>query len=115
MMTTSCFVVMDRRETRYGVGLIASKETAEKIVYVHNAGKRIMSLSLNTGTTKISLLQVYAPQQGRPQQGKDDFYQQLLNVKSNVPYTDNVIIMGDLNGHVGQDRDGMRDVRSRCI
>ncbi len=90
------------RETRYRVGFSVPKESAEKTEYVHNAGERIVSLSMNTGTTNISVMQVYAPQQGRLQQEKDAVYQQLLQVKSNVPYTDNVIILGDLNGHVGQ-------------
>ena len=98
------------REAKYGVGFIASKEMAERIGHVRGAGERIMSLSLNIGVRKISLIQVYAPQQGRPQQEKDEFYEQLIQVKSNVPYADNVIILGDMNGHVGRDREGARDV-----
>lgn len=97
-------------ETRHGVGFISSEETAERIEHVHNTCERITSLSLNTGTTKISLIQVYATQQWRAQQEKDDLYQQLLQVKSILPYADNVIPLMHLNGHVGQDRDGVRDV-----
>ena len=50
------------------------------------------------------------PQQGLSQAEKDHFYDQLLCTLMTVPATDNIIILGDLNGHVGAAADGYGDV-----
>ena len=58
----------------------------------------------------MSIIQVYAPQQGRPQEEKEDFYVKLQEVKDSVPYPENIIIIGDLNGHTGIDRTGIENI-----
>ena len=50
------------------------------------------------------MIQVYAPQPGRPAAEKDEFYQQLQGLMDEMKYSDNVILCGDFNGHVGCDR-----------
>ena len=98
------------RTARHGVGLIVSEELAGKISHPNFKSDRIISFSLKLGLCKISIIQVYAPQQGRPQEEKEEFFRLLQEVKDSVPYTDNVLIIGDLNGHVGQDRTGIENV-----
>ena len=98
------------RNTKHGVGVIVSDKLARKIGHVYYKSERIISFSLKIGTQKISFIQVYAPQQGRPQEEKDEFYIKLQETKESVPYTENIIIMGDLNGHVGIDRAGIENI-----
>ena len=50
------------------------------------------------------MIQVYAPQQGRPTAEKHEFYQQLQGLMDEMKYSDNVILCGDFNGDVGCDR-----------
>ena len=50
------------------------------------------------------MIQVYAPQQGRPTAEKHKFYQQLQGIMDEMKYSDNVILCGDFNGDVGCDR-----------
>ena len=49
---------------------------------------------------RVSTLQVYAPQQGRPAAEKNEFYQQLQGIMDERKYSDNIILCGDFNGHV---------------
>ena len=52
----------------------------------------------------MSVVQVYAPQQGRPTEEKNAFYNTLQQVIDSVKYRGNTIVFGDWNGHVGYDR-----------
>ncbi|XP_076038778.1 uncharacterized protein LOC143023980 [Oratosquilla oratoria] len=65
---------------------------------------------VNFAVTIECFVQVYAPQQGRPVDEREIFYEDLQNVKNDLPYYDDVIIMGDLNGHIGQERIGLEHV-----
>ena len=98
------------RDAKHGVGVIVSDELSGKIGHLIYKNERIISFSLKIGTQKISCIHFYASQQGRPQEEIGDFYLKLHEVKESVPYADNIIIMGDLNGHVGLDRTGIENV-----
>ena len=56
------------------------------------------------------MIQVYAFQQGRPAAEKDEFYQQLQRFMDEMKYSDNVILCGDFNCHVGCDRINYREL-----
>ena len=98
------------REARHGVGFIVNEELSGKISHLNYKSDRIISFSLKIRSSGISIIQVYAPQQGRPQEEKDEFFRQLQEVKDAVPYAENMIIMGDMNGHIGVDRTGIENV-----
>ena len=53
----------------------------------------------------ISMIQVYAPQQGRPTMEKEEFYQKLQDLMEEMKYQDNIIVCGDFNGHIWRDRE----------
>ena len=59
------------RDTRHGVGVIVNEALAARIVHLCYKSDRIISFSLKVGPTAISFIQVYAPQQGRPQEEKE--------------------------------------------
>ena len=65
-----------------------------------------MGMSVKIGNSYIDLVQVYAPQQGRPLCEKEEFYAELQDLTDKMAHRQNLMIMGDLNGHVGSDRDG---------
>ena len=97
-------------QARHGVGVIVSNELAKNIGHENYKSDRIISFSMKVGACRISFIQVYAPQQGRPQLEKEEFYRQLQEVKDSVPYAENTVVMGDLNGHAGQDRTGIENI-----
>ena len=55
----------------------------------------------------INVIPVYAPQQGCSQAEKDLFWNQLNGTLSGIPEGEDLIVAGDLNGHVGRDREGV--------
>src|SRR5678816_2632700 len=89
------------RENRHGVGVIMSEEMSQRVSNIEQKNSRIMSVSIKTNGVNLSFIQVYAPQQGRPAGEREIFYQELQDVKNRVPFHKNVIVLGDINGHVG--------------
>ena len=89
------------RDTRHGVGLFFHPDLAVHIEKVHYISNRIVASILNINKYRVSFIQAYAPQQGRPQEEKDEFYERLQDTLDTVPIDSEIIVMGDLNGHVG--------------
>lgn len=104
------FIYKGAEGGRHGVGFVLTPEMAERVDSVDFRSERIIGITLKLDTKNISMIQVYAPQQGRPVAEKEDFYNSLQDVTESAKYRENVIIMGDWNGHVGHDREGVRDV-----
>ena len=71
---------------KHGVGIIMTKELAERVGYIIYKNERILSFSLGLTNHKLSFIQVYAPQQGRPLEENEEFYQQLQEVLDSVAY-----------------------------
>ena len=60
-----------------GVGILLAKKWTDKVFEVQRPSDRIILLKLIIGKTVYTLVNVYAPQQGRPKAEKDRFYDQL--------------------------------------
>ena len=63
-----------------------------------------MTMKLVSENTMLNLISVYAPQVGCPQQDKDQVYDNLDSEMRRIPLHEELVIGGDLNGHVGNDR-----------
>ena len=72
----------------------------EKVIFKND---RIINIDLKLRTA-ISIIQVYAPQQGRLLKDKEEFYELLQTTMGDVMYQDSMILCGDWNGHIGCDR-----------
>ena len=90
---------------RHGVGFIIEPNTAQYVEKVVPVNDRLIGIDIKL-EHGFSMIQVYAPQQGRPLIEKEEFYQQLQGLVDEVKYQDNIIVCGDFNGHVGCDRRG---------
>ena len=88
----------------HGVGMILSPEYATHIQNVMCKNERILAVTFKINDYRITLIQTYAPQQGRSQEEKDLFYNQLQEVCDQSPIDSDIVIMGDLNGHIGSNR-----------
>ena len=94
----------DHLNTRHGVAIIMHPDISrhvEKVMYVNN---RIIAVTLDLKSYKVSFIQAYAPQQGRPQEEKEIFYDQLQDTYDALPAESEILVIGDLNGHVGSSR-----------
>ena len=86
---------------KHSVAILISTDIVDRIKDKHQINERIVSVSLK-------IIQVYAPQQGRSAVEKEEFYQTL---QDEIDLTNgDTVIMGELNGHVGVDRDGFNTV-----
>ena len=93
---------------KHGVAILVSPNIVDRIKDTHQISERIVSISLKMDKGDLKIIQVYAPQQGRTAGEKEEFYQTL---QDEIDLTNgDTVIMGDLNGHVGVDRDGFKTV-----
>jgi len=62
------------------------------------------------GKIIVRIFSAYAPQSGLPDQEKDNFYNNLLGLLSNIPDDEFLIVCGDFNGHVDKISSGFDDI-----
>ena len=65
-----------------GVGIILAKKWTDNVFEVQRTSDRIILIKLIIGKTVYTLVNVYAPQQGRSTEDKDTFYDQFINHQS---------------------------------
>ena len=58
----------------------------------------------------IHVISAYAPQEGKSQEEKEEFWGMMDDSIGNIPENEILMIGGDLNGHVGEDRNSFEDV-----
>ena len=58
----------------------------------------------------MHVISAYAPQGGKTQEEKEEFWGMMDDSIGNIPENEILLIGGDLNGHVGRDRNGFEDV-----
>ena len=93
-----------RNNGRHGVALIVNNTLADRITFTKQVNERVIGISLKIGENDLDVVQIYAPQQGRPTAEKEEFYQTLEDTIDAMPHKESMIIMGDFNGHVGVER-----------
>ena len=65
---------------------------------------RIMRLPLSKDNF-AKIISVYAPTMTNPDENKEAFYNQLASVRSDIPRTDKLLLIGDFNARIGRDND----------
>ena len=75
---------------------------------VMRASERLMAIELALEGELVTFVSVYAPQVGRPQEEKDEFYDELYRFIGKLK--GKYVVLGDMNGHVGRDVDGFEGV-----
>ena len=89
-----------------GVGIMLAEKWVEKVFEVQRITDRILMLKLIIGKQIFTFVALYAPQAGRPAAEKDSFYYQLQSAVMGISDSEEVIFLGDWNGHVGTAADG---------
>ena len=91
---------------RNGVGICLNSYWQDKVIDVQRKSDRIIWMKLVTPGKNFNIISAYAPQQGCDQEENTAFWNQLEEVLRKVPGREELIVAGDLNGHVGQERSG---------
>ena len=92
--------------TRNGVGIAVSETLRSNIVGVERTSDRLISIKLDTGKQVLRVIAAYAPQVGCKDDEKDTFWQELDDHISSIPQEETLLLGADLNGHVGERREG---------
>ena len=95
---------------KHGVGVMVSEKMGQYVSSFECVNNRLMKISVRTQRQKLAIIQIYAPQQGRPKAEKKDFFNILQQVIDTCNPDEEIIVMGDINGHVGQDRQGYEEL-----
>ena len=95
------------KQPRNGVGICLNEYWQDKVISVERKSDRIIKMKLVIPGMSITIISTYAPQQGCSQAEKDLFWNQMDDVMSGMPSSEEVIVAGNLNGHIGRDRSGV--------
>ena len=98
------------KSTDVGVGILIRSEWIDKVVSVTRVNERIIGVKLIIAGNLVNILSVYAPQVGRKEEEKDKFWNELFDTVRCMPDSEKVIMAGDLNGHIGEERVGYEAV-----
>ena len=93
-----------------GVGILVREEMVEDVIEIKRTNDRIMKIKIVLGGSVMHIFSAYAPQVGRTEEEKQEFWERLSDEVTEVPHSEGVLLGGDLNGHVGTDRSGFEDV-----
>jgi len=69
-----------------------------------------MMVRVTVGKRVVNVVSAYAPQAGRSYSEKEEFWCSMMMLLSSLRDEESILVGGDLNGHVGRDRDGFEEV-----
>ena len=98
------------KEGTAGVGMMVAEKWVKNVLEVKRVNERIMVVRVRVDKVILNLITAYAPQVGRKMEEKEEFYIELGKVLLDIPEKEMVMLGGDLNGHVGEDKDGFEGV-----
>lgn len=67
-------------------------------------------MRLLVGKSIINVISAYAPEMGRPQSEKEDFWVVLSRTMAAIRPDEKLIVYGDMNCHVGEKAEGLVEV-----
>ena len=88
--------------------MAVQEEWVGSVVRVMRASERLMAIEIALEGDLVTFVSVYSSQVGRPQEEKDEFYDELYRFIGKLK--GKYVVLGDMNGHVGRDVDGFEGV-----
>ncbi|GKG12838.1 craniofacial development protein 2, partial [Tanacetum coccineum] len=99
------------KTARNGVGVVLAPNLKDKVVLVSRISNRIMMVRLVIEEEIVNVISAYAPQLGLGEAEKKSFWDSLDDLFRECSTTQQqLIIAGDLNGHIGAEVDGFSSV-----
>ncbi|ESO12023.1 hypothetical protein HELRODRAFT_158422 [Helobdella robusta] len=93
-----------------GVGVMVREELVEKVLEVRRRSNGVIVVMMVFGKVIVRVISGYAPKQSRKEEEKDRFYDDVSDEIGQAGLDEFVVLLGDLNGHVGADADGYEGV-----
>ncbi|ESO05777.1 hypothetical protein HELRODRAFT_77287, partial [Helobdella robusta] len=93
-----------------GVGIFIRESLAQNVLEVVRISSRLMLIKLRMGKQVLTVFSAYAPQTGESEDTKNEFWNTLSDAVRKTPSSEIPLILGDLNGHVGNKANGFHGV-----
>ena len=93
-----------------GVGVLLAEKWWEKVFEVIRILDRIILIRMVVGSVVFVFVSVYAPQANLSESVKDQFYYALQSTIARVSSSEQLIISGGWNGHIGSHSTAFEDV-----
>ena len=105
-------IVMSGQEERgrNGVAIMCDRKSADAIMGYNTVSDRVLSVRFRGGRINTTIIQVYAPTAMAAEEEQEAFYLDLQGTIDTTPRGDILVIMGDFNAKVGEDRNGWEEV-----
>ena len=88
----------------HGVGFIVDKQHSEAIVEIRPINLRLILMKIQAKNTIENYIQCYAPLNTDEDDVKDEFFENLHGTLTDMSSTEQIYLMGDFNGKVGNER-----------
>ena len=98
-------VLPGRRWDEEWSGIVLIEAMRDRVLAVERTCDRVMRMKLEIEGEVWHIISCYAPQVGCTQEGKYEFWEHMDAEMQAVPRSERLVVAGDLNGHVGRDRD----------
>ena len=97
--------VSKEQRAAHGVGLIIHHDKAKDIVSTDYISERLVKVGIREGNKITNYIQVYAPcNDSYSDEEKDSFFEKLSDTINCIPDIEDLHVMGDFNGRVGERR-----------
>ena len=63
--------------------------------------RAVLVLKMVLGDCLLNVFTVYAPHSGKPDEEKENFWNEVFHFVSCIPQNEMVVFAGDMNGHIG--------------
>ena len=94
----------DQNRNYQGVGLIISKNLRKSVMSYNAVSSRIVTIRIKARHANMSIIQIYAPTLDKDDEVHDEFYEQLQVTIESIKISDYLIVMGDFNAILGNER-----------
>ena len=109
-----CKLFYNRADGRKnGIGIVVSQELAESVLEVKRVSDRLMTMKLEVKGFILNIVSVYAPQVNTNMEEKNDFWEDLYELIECVSKKEWIVLGADLNGHVGKENIGYKEIMGR--
>src|SRR6516225_7306849 len=88
-----------------GVGIIMRKEMSKRVIDIEKISDRLILVKFETEPVHLVVIQVYMPTSDSEEEEVEDMYNKLEDLLEKQKGRDNVVILGDWNAVVGEEKE----------
>ena len=97
----------------HGVGFAVKNTLLPLIEPPQEGTERLLCINFSAQNRKVHIISAYAPTLTSSDEVKDQFYEELNCLLTQIPARDQIYILGDLNARIGNDHEAWPDCLGR--